>query len=125
MIYSFLESRGGKFNAVTFFGLQYYLMKYFAGVVVNEQFIKKARRRFRAHFGNDALFNEAGWLRLIEKHGGKLPIRIKAARRNNCSDRQRTDDNREHRRGIRLDHELPRDLALDGVVPVDRGDAEP
>ncbi|MBP9758043.1 MAG: nicotinate phosphoribosyltransferase [Candidatus Pacebacteria bacterium] len=77
-VYSFLESRGGKFNAVTFFGLQYYLMKYLAGVVVNEQFIKKARRRFAAHFGTDALFNEDGWRRIIDVHGGKLPLRIKA-----------------------------------------------
>lgn len=77
-VYSFFESRGGKFPTVTFFGLQYYLMKYLAGVVVNEQFIKKARRRFKAHFGTDELFNEAGWRRIIDVHGGKLPVRIKA-----------------------------------------------
>lgn len=77
-VYSFFESRGGKFPAVTFFGLQYYLMKYLSGVVVNEPFIKKARRRFAAHFGTDDLFNEAGWRRIIEVYGGKLPIRIKA-----------------------------------------------
>ncbi len=77
-VYSFFESRGGMFPSVTFFGLQYYLMKYLAGVVVNEQFIKKARRRFKAHFGTDEMFNEAGWRYIIEKHGGKLPVRIKA-----------------------------------------------
>src|SRR5438552_4055179 len=54
-IFSFFESRGGVYPAVTFYGLQYYLKKYLAGIVVNEQFIAKARRRFKNHFGTDTL----------------------------------------------------------------------
>ncbi len=78
IVYSFFESRGGDFPTVTFFGLQYYLKRYLEGVVVTEETIVKARRRFAAHFGSDTLFNEKGWRRIIDVHGGKLPVRIKA-----------------------------------------------
>ncbi|QQR82710.1 nicotinate phosphoribosyltransferase [Candidatus Campbellbacteria bacterium] len=78
ILFSFFESRGGEFPGVTFFGLQYILKRYLEGVVVTEQTIAKARRRFAAHFGSDTLFNEKGWRRIIDVHGGKLPIRIKA-----------------------------------------------
>jgi nicotinamide phosphoribosyltransferase len=78
-IYGFLESRGGEFPEILFFGLQYLLKRYLAGPVVSKEDIDEARELFAAHFGNDAIFNEAGWKRILMRHGGHLPIRIKAA----------------------------------------------
>lgn len=78
-VYSFFESRGGVFPDVTFFGLQYQIQKYLAGVVVTKEDIEEAREYFASHFGTPALFNEAGWRRIVEVHKGRLPVVIKAA----------------------------------------------
>lgn len=77
-VFSFLESRGGQFPAVTFFGLQYLLKRYLEGPVVTNEDIDEARDMFAAHFGNTALCNEDGWRRIVNKHGGYLPVIIKA-----------------------------------------------
>jgi nicotinamide phosphoribosyltransferase len=76
-IYSYLESRGGMFPATVFFGLQYYLRTYLEGPVFARSDIQQADEFCRQHFGRD-LFNREGWTRLLEKHRGKLPVRIKA-----------------------------------------------
>ena len=76
-IYSYLESRGGMFPATVFFGLQYYLKAYVQGPVFTEQDIAQADEFCRQHFGRD-LFNRDGWTRLLQKHGGCLPVRIRA-----------------------------------------------
>jgi nicotinamide phosphoribosyltransferase len=76
-IYSYLESRGGMFSETVFFGLQYYLRKYLQGSVFTEADIADADHFCRGHFGQD-LFNRNGWRRLLEKHQGRLPVRIKA-----------------------------------------------
>jgi nicotinamide phosphoribosyltransferase len=76
-IYSYLESRGGMFPATVFFGLQYYLKTYLQGAVFTKPDIQRADEFCRQHFGQD-LFNRDGWTRLLEKHGGRLPVRIKA-----------------------------------------------
>ena len=44
-VYSYLESRGGMFGQVVFFGLQYYLQHYLSGVVVNEEDVREAQGR--------------------------------------------------------------------------------
>jgi nicotinamide phosphoribosyltransferase len=46
--------------------------------VVHQRHIKEAREFFKAHFGTDSLFNEAGWQYIVDRHGGKLPVSIKA-----------------------------------------------
>ncbi len=79
-IYSYLEARtGGEFPEVVFFGLQYFLKRYLAGIVVTKENIERAEKFFEAHFGNSTLFNKEGWEHILNEHGGKLPIRIKAA----------------------------------------------
>jgi nicotinamide phosphoribosyltransferase len=78
IVYSFFESRGGIFSEVTFFGLQYILKRYLVGEVFNQADIDEAARNFAAHFGDESLFNRAGWERLLQKHGGNLPLLIKA-----------------------------------------------
>lgn len=77
-VYSYLESRGGMFPETTFFGLQYYLKKYLAGKVFTARDIEHAKDFALAHFGRGDCFNYTGWYDLLNKHGGTLPIRIKA-----------------------------------------------
>lgn len=75
-IYSYYESRGGEFRAVKFFGLQYILKRYLTKPVTTLDVIE-ARDLYREHFGAD-LFNEAGWQYIVSRHGGYLPVEIKA-----------------------------------------------
>lgn len=77
-VYSYFESRSGStYPEVCFFGLRYFLEQYLAGEVVTAQKSDAANSLFRQHFGSDA-FNRAGWMHIVEKHGGRLPIIIKA-----------------------------------------------
>ncbi|RCN48735.1 nicotinate phosphoribosyltransferase, (NAPRTase) family [Ancylostoma caninum] len=76
-VYSYFESRGGKFPEVCFFGLQYILKRWLVGVVVTHKMIDEAKEFYKLHF-NMEVFNEAGWRHIVEKHGGRLPLRIKA-----------------------------------------------
>lgn len=77
-VYSYLESRlGGKFSKVKFFSLQYFLKKYLEGEVVTLAKVDEAQALFDKHLGPD-MFNRDGWIHIVNKHGGKLPVRIKA-----------------------------------------------
>lgn len=78
-IYSYLESRGGKFNSTLFFGLEYILKKHLVGQVVTKEAVDQAEIFWNEYFGANH-FNREGWMRIIEKHGGKLPLRIKAVK---------------------------------------------
>lgn len=77
-VHSFLESRGGQFDYTCFFGLQAMMKKYLVGQVVTRDYIDEAREIFAMHFGDDTLFNQAGWEYILENYGGRLPIEIKA-----------------------------------------------
>jgi nicotinamide phosphoribosyltransferase len=77
-IFSFFESRGGRFPEITFFGLQYYLKRYLEGAVALRADMEEAEADFSAHFGNDAIYNKAGWERIRTVHGGRLPVIIRA-----------------------------------------------
>ena len=74
-MYSYFESRGGKYGSTVFFGLQYLLREYLSGVVVTAADVDEAEQFFLAH---GEPFNRPAWMRVVEKHGGKLPIRIRA-----------------------------------------------
>ena len=76
-IFSYFESRGGKWDKTLFFGLQAILKKYLVGVVVTQDMIEEADVFFREHFGCQ-VFNRSGWELIVRKHGGKLPVRIRA-----------------------------------------------
>jgi nicotinamide phosphoribosyltransferase len=76
-VYSYFESRGGKFTGSVFFGLQYLLKKYFIGQVVTQEKINEAKEFYSKHFGTD-LFNEEGWQYILDKYNGYLPVKIKA-----------------------------------------------
>lgn len=71
---SYLESRGGEYKQTVFFGLQYILKAYFSKPIT-EQEVLDAHEFFMKH---GEPFNLAGWLHIVNVHGGKLPVRIRA-----------------------------------------------
>lgn len=77
-IYAYFESRGGKFPEVCFFGLQYVLKRWLVGSVVNRKMVEEAKKFYFSHFGGQEIFNYDGWMHIVEKHGGYLPLKIKA-----------------------------------------------
>jgi nicotinamide phosphoribosyltransferase len=78
-VYSYFESRSGSvYPQTVFFGLQYFLENYLNGQVVTQEKIDEADDLFNLHFGN-RVFNRAGWEQILLKHGGRLPVVIKAA----------------------------------------------
>eukprot|EP00736_Rhodelphis_marinus_P013003 Rmarinus@m.10662 len=78
-VYSYFECRGGSYDNICFFGLQYILKKYLVGQVVTKEKIQEADDLMKTHFvGLPALFNREGWEYILERHGGRLPLRIRA-----------------------------------------------
>ena len=77
-VYSYFESRGGRWTDVVFFGLQYYLKRYLAGSRIDAARIAEAEAIFVRHFGSAAFFNRAGWEHIVRNHDGRLPVRIRA-----------------------------------------------
>ena len=76
-IYSYLESRGGQFDKTVFYGLQILMKRYLEGVVVKQWMVDEAKVFCQKMFGFD-YFNIKGWQRIVDVHGGRLPIRIRA-----------------------------------------------
>ncbi len=79
-VYSYLESRGGFWRHTLFTGLQGILKANFTGQFFTKDDVEECRAFSKEHYGTDAVFNHAGWLRMLEKHGGRLPLRIRAPR---------------------------------------------
>lgn len=79
-VYSYFEARqGAQWPTTTFFGLQYILEKYMVGEIVTDVDVGHAHDLATYHFGDPSLFNIEGWNHIVRDHGGKLPLRIKAA----------------------------------------------
>ena len=72
--FSYLESRGGKYEKTLFFGLQYILKKYFSHPITAEM-VEEANTFFKAH---GEPFNYDGWMYIVNELEGKLPIQIRA-----------------------------------------------
>lgn len=72
-LYSYVESRGGLFPETLFFGLQKLLLEWTKGV--SRYDVLEAADFFAAH---GEPFPLKGWTRVVEKHGGALPIVVKA-----------------------------------------------
>ena len=64
-VYSYFESRGGKFPKTVFFGLQYILKRWFLGPVITKEMVQEAKAVYHSHFGRD-VFNEEGWNYIVE-----------------------------------------------------------
>lgn len=73
-LFSYLESRGGKYDRTVFFGLQYLLQAYLTGNVTQED-VDEAAQFFKAH---GTPFPYEGWKYIAKL--GYLPIRIRAVK---------------------------------------------
>ncbi|HNH14722.1 MAG TPA: nicotinamide phosphoribosyltransferase domain-containing protein, partial [Rhodocyclaceae bacterium] len=73
-MFSYIESRGGKYDRVLLFGLQMILMDFLARPIARED-VMVAKAIAAAH-GEPC--NEAGFLRIVEAHNGYWPVRIRA-----------------------------------------------
>lgn len=73
-MYSYFESRGGRYRDTVFFGLQYYLLEYLSRPVTRAH-VDQAARFFEGH---GEPFNRQGWEHLVDRYGGRLPVRIRA-----------------------------------------------
>ncbi|NSL89285.1 nicotinate phosphoribosyltransferase [Chitinophaga sp. Mgbs1] len=78
LIYSYLESRGGKFDETVFYGLQYFLKAYLEGEVITKEKLDEAESTLLEVFGRTDVFDRSRFEYIISKHGGRLPVRIKA-----------------------------------------------
>jgi nicotinamide phosphoribosyltransferase len=77
-IYSYLESRGGEFGETVFFGLQYFLKHYLEGKVITREKIDAAEIFMKQVFGRDDVFDRSKFDYILEHHGGRLPIHVRA-----------------------------------------------
>ena len=73
-VYSYIESRGGKFDETVFFGLQAFIQEYLTRPITQSD-IDEAEAIITAH---GEPFNRAGWQRILDVFNGYLPVEIKA-----------------------------------------------
>ena len=75
-VYSYIESRGGRWAETEFLGVQA-LAKRLAETRVTRKDVEVANAIWTAH---GEPFNYEGWMYIVEKLGGKLPLEIRAAK---------------------------------------------
>ena len=71
---SYIESRGGDYEELVFFGLQAFIKEYLTKPLTQEH-IEQAEEIITAH---GLPFNRKGWQYIIDKHNGYLPLSIEA-----------------------------------------------
>jgi nicotinamide phosphoribosyltransferase len=74
IVYSYAESRGGRYDELVFLGLQAFLMKYLS-VPITQDNIEEAELFAKMH---GEPFNREGWEHILNVHDGYLPLLIKA-----------------------------------------------
>jgi nicotinamide phosphoribosyltransferase len=73
-VYSYIESRGGRYDQTVFFGLQAFIKEYLLEPITQAD-IDIADEILTAH---GEPFNRAGWEYILSAHGGYLPVVIRA-----------------------------------------------
>ena len=73
-VYSYIESRGGRYGKTVFFGLQAFIKEYLLEPI-SQGDIDIADEILTAH---GEPFNRAGWQYILDKHNGFLPVVIRA-----------------------------------------------
>lgn len=73
-VYSYIESRGGRYDSTVFFGLQAFIKEYLLEPITQSD-IDIADELLTAH---GEPFNRAGWEYILRAHGGHLPVVIRA-----------------------------------------------
>ncbi|MEA5422646.1 nicotinate phosphoribosyltransferase [Synechococcus sp. CCY9202] len=71
---AYLESRGGENPATLFFGLQMLLLQSFTTPITQAD-VEEAEEFWQSH---GLPFNRPGWERVVQVHGGRLPLLIRA-----------------------------------------------
>lgn len=72
-VYSYIESRGGRYDRTVFFGLQAFIKEYLLEPITQAD-IDIADEILTAH---GEPFNRAGWQYILDKHAGFLPVVIR------------------------------------------------
>lgn len=75
-MFSYIESRGGQYDQVLWFGLQYILQKYLE-VRITREMIDEAEDYITEH-GLGESFNRKGWEYIVDAYDGYIPITIKS-----------------------------------------------
>lgn len=73
-VYSYIESRGGKWDRGVFFGLQSFIREYLTSPVTMKD-VEEAAMIMGIH---GEPFNYDGWRYIVEEHNGMIPIEISA-----------------------------------------------
>lgn len=73
-VYSYIESRGGRWDKTVVFGLQMFLKRYLTQPITQDM-INEATEFWAAH---GEPFNREGWEYILNVHNGFLPVAIKA-----------------------------------------------
>ena len=73
-VYSYIESRGGRYDRTVFFGLQAFIKEYLLEPITQAD-IDIADEILTAH---GEPFNREGWQYILSEHGGILPVVIRA-----------------------------------------------
>ena len=73
-VYSYIESRSGKYDETVFFGLQAFIKEYLVHPITWAD-INEAEAIILAH---GEPFNREGWEYIMERHNGYLPVEIRA-----------------------------------------------
>jgi nicotinamide phosphoribosyltransferase len=73
-VYSYIESRGGRYDQTVFFGLQMFIKEYLLNPITQAD-IDIADQILTAH---GEPFNRAGWQYILDQHMGYLPVVIRA-----------------------------------------------
>jgi len=74
IVYSYIESRGGKWDSTLFFGLQAFIKEYLLEPITKDD-IDVAESIITAH---GEPFYKEGWEYILKEHNGLLPVVIKA-----------------------------------------------
>ena len=73
-VYSYIESRGGRYDETVFFGLQAFIKEYLLDPITQAD-IDVASEILATH---GEPFNREGWQYILDQHGGFLPVVIRA-----------------------------------------------
>ena len=73
-VYSYIESRGGKYDETVFFGLQAFIQEHLTDPITAQD-IDEAEIIWNS---NGQIFNRDNWEYILEEHNGYLPVVIKS-----------------------------------------------
>ncbi|MEO0376530.1 MAG: nicotinate phosphoribosyltransferase [Cyanobacteria bacterium P01_A01_bin.17] len=73
-MFSYVESRGGRYPATVFFGLQY-ILKTYLHQPLEQWMVDEAQAFYQAH---GVPFNAEGFTDIVQRLDGRLPVRIRA-----------------------------------------------